>query len=233
MLDNLKERLRQYNQEHLLRYYNELSDEDKKNLIEQISSIDLEVLKIIDEEKEEKVKGIIEPIDALKIPEINENIEKYHKIGIEAIKKGKVGAVLLAGGQGTRLGIDKPKGMLNVGTNKELYLFEILINNIMKVVNDANEWVPLFIMTSDINDKDTKDFFVKNNYFGYNKEYITFFIQEMAPATDYSGKIYMEKKGKISMSPNGNGGWYSSMKKYGITDQLITKGIEWLNVFFS
>ena len=231
MLDNLKERLKQYNQEHLLKYYNDLSDEDKKNLIEQISSIDLEVLKIIDEEKEEKERGIIEPIDALKIPEINENIEKYHKIGIEALKKGKVGAVLLAGGQGTRLGIDKPKGMLNVGTNKELYLFEILINNIMKVVNDANEWVPLFIMTSDINDKDTKDFFAKNNYFGYNKEYITFFIQEMAPATDYSGKIYMEKKGKISMSPNGNGGWYSSMKKYGITDQLITKGIEWLNVF--
>jgi UDP-N-acetylglucosamine/UDP-N-acetylgalactosamine diphosphorylase len=86
-------------------------------------------------------------------------------------------------------------------------------------------------MTSDKNNDKTVDFFHKHNFFGYNKEYITFFKQEMAPAADYNGKIYLEEKGKMSTSPNGNGGWFASMARCGVLDKIHANGIEWLNVF--
>lgn len=227
----LEKMLESHGQSHLLKYYNELTQEEKEALKKQLENIDFEVLNTYKNHSTETKRGIITPIDALKIPEINSNKDIYEKIGIKAIKEGKVGAVLLAGGQGTRLGFDKPKGMLNVGINRELYLFEILIKNLLDVVRQADAWVHLFIMTSEINNDDTVGFFKENNYFGYKEDYITFFIQDMSPAIDYNGKIYMEDKGKVSVSPNGNGGWFSSMARSGVLDKVKSAGVEWLNVF--
>lgn len=231
MYNKVNETLETYGQTHLLKYYNELDSENKQKLLEQIKNIDFSLLSLI-EEKEHKVeKGKLEPLGALTITEIEKRKDEFLKTGLEAIKQGKVGAVLLAGGQGTRLGLDKPKGMLNVGINKTLYLFECLINNIMEVVKLADAWVPLFIMTSEKNNSDTVNFFEENNYFGYNKEYVSFFVQEMAPSVDYNGKIFLEAKDRVSSSPNGNGGWFSSLKKAGLDKKIENDGIEWLNVF--
>lgn len=94
-------------------------------------------------------KGKLAPLGAVTLDEIKEKKDTYKKRGLEAIRQCQVGAVLLAGGQGTRLGLDKPKGMLNVGIHKELYLFEQLVNNLMEVVKEADAWVPLFVMTSE------------------------------------------------------------------------------------
>lgn len=121
--------------------------------------------------------------------------------------------------------------MLNVGVNKTLYLFEQLINNIMDVVNETGTYIPLYIMTSDKNNEDTVNFFEEQNYFGYNKDYIKFFVQEMAPSCDYNGKLYMEAKDTLSLSPNGNGGWFSSLIKAGLIKDINERGVEWLNVF--
>ena len=80
----------------------------------------------------------------------------------------------MAGGQGTRLGFDKPKGMFNVGVTHTLYIFECLINNLMDVVKRVDAWIPLYIMTSEKNHEDTTRFFEEQNYFGYKKEYVYF-----------------------------------------------------------
>ena len=80
----------------------------------------------------------------------------------------------------------------NVGVDKELYLFEQLIKNIMDVVNQAGVWVPLYIMTSEKNNEDTIAFFEEHNYFGYDKSYVRFFVQNMVPSVDYDGKLYMD-----------------------------------------
>lgn len=93
--------------------------------------------------------------------------------------------MLLAGGQGTRLGLDRPKGTLNIGVNRELYLFEQLFRNLMDVTDEAGAYVPMYIMTSNINHKDTVTFFEEHHYFGYPKDYVKFFIQEMVPACDH------------------------------------------------
>lgn len=226
----IRERLKKYNQEHLLRYYDELDDDNKDILLNQISKIDFS---IIDINKTSDAEGdnTVEPLEAMKLDEINSKKQTFEAVGIDAIRKCKVGAVLLAGGQGTRLGFDKPKGMFNIGVNKELSIFQRQILNLMDVVDRTGAYVPLFIMTSEKNNKDTVEFFKNNNYFGYDKEYITFFIQDMAPSVDYNGKIYLEDKGRISLSPNGNGGWFTSLMKSNAAEKIKQFGVEWLNVF--
>lgn len=218
-------------QEHLLKYYDELSELEKASLLEQIEELDVSLLDLIKDGVKEVPKGKLAPLGALTLEEIENSKAEFEATGIEAIKACKVGAVLLAGGQGTRLGLDKPKGMLNIGINKELYLFGQLVNNLLEVVKKAEAWIPLLIMTSEKNHKDTTSFFEAHDYFGYNKDYVFFFKQEMAPSVSYEGKIYMEEKYKLSTSPNGNGGWFSSLVRAGLTEKLEKMGVEWLNVF--
>lgn len=230
-LEEAKKKCEAAGQEHLLAYYDELTKEEQEVLLAQIEKIDITLLDLLKQDSKEVAKGKLEPLGAVTLEEIQNGKADYEKLGQEAIRAGKVGAVLLAGGQGTRLGLDKPKGMLNVGVHKKLYLFEQLIRNIMDVVNATGAWVPLFVMTSEKNNKDTVEFFKENNFFGYNEEYVFFFVQQMAPSVSYEGKIYMEEKGRISASPNGNGGWFISMVRAGLLDTVKKLGVEWLNVF--
>ena len=230
--DNALRILSNYGQEHILKHYDELDEAGKQELLDQIEIIDFSVLHNLNAEKNSNsVRGKFEPLGAVTIDDIAKNSDEYIKTGIEAIKAGKAAAVLLAGGQGTRLGFDKPKGMFNIGVNKELYIFECLINNLMDVVKLADTWIHLYIMTSEKNHKDTTEFFKEKNYFGYDPQYIRFFIQDMAPSVDFSGKVLMESESKISISPNGNGGWFSSLVRAGLLDEIKEKGVEWLNVF--
>lgn len=230
--EQIRDILTQHHQLHLLNYYEELTPDQQKSLLEQISSINWNLLDLLQNRKNTKdEKGKLEPLGALKISEIEAQKEEFTKIGIEALKTQKVGAVLLAGGQGTRLGFDKPKGMFNVGITKELYIFECLIHNLMDVVRQIDTWVPLYIMTSDKNHNDTVSFFHEKNFFGYNPEYVHFFKQDMAPSVDYNGKLLMESKDRLSLSPNGNGGWFHSLQNAGLISQMKEIGVEWLTVF--
>lgn len=225
------EKLTKYHQLHMMKYYDELSETEKCELLSQIDDIDFELLALAKQEDKAVKKGKIAPLKAMTIKEIDAKKQHFYEIGINEIKKGSVGAVLLAGGQGTRLGFDKPKGCFNIGVNKDIYIFEQIIHNIMDVVKKAGAFIPLFIMTSEINNQDTISFFEEHQYFGYNKEYVTFFVQEMAPAVDFDGNIYMENTHKVSTSPNGNGGWFSSMLKAGLQKKFEKDHIKWLNIF--
>ena len=161
----------------------------------------------------EQQRGTFSPLAAMELSEIEANKDKYLATGLDAVKNGKVGAILLAGGQGTRLGFDKAKGMFNIGKTKELYIFEQLVSNLMKVTNQTGTWVPLYVMTSEINDGMTREFFEEHDYFGYNKDYVKFFVQEMVPAVDFDGNLLMKSEDSLAMSPNGNGGWFKSLIK--------------------
>lgn len=218
-------------QEHVLKYYEELSGDQQKELLDQIENTDFSVLTALKEKGEAGGRGKIAPLAAMQLSQIREKEQEFRKAGLEAIQKGKVGAVLLAGGMGTRLGSDNPKGMYNIGITKEVYIFQRLVENLFDVVRESGEWIPLYVMTSDKSHEDTTRFLKEHDYFGYNSEYITFFVQDMAPACDYEGKIYMEEKWKMAASPNGNGGWYSSMYKWGVAQKALADGVEWLNVF--
>lgn len=221
----------EYGQEHVLQYFNELSEEEKAALLNQIDQTDFSVLANVKDGSKEQERGVITPIPAMKLSEIEENKEKFTAKGIEMIRAGKVGAVLLAGGMGTRLGSDDPKCMYNIGITKEVYIFERLISNLMDVVKQTGNYIHLFVMTSEKNHEKTVKFMQEKKFFGYDPNYVTFFMQDMAPASDYNGKVYMEGKGLMAASPNGNGGWFSSMKRAGLIDMLHKNGIEYLNIF--
>ena len=226
-----KAKLEKYGQEQLLRYYDELSDSEKQALLDQIDSADMSVVSYYDKRGEVAPAGHIEPLAAMELDEIRKRSDEFRRIGLDAIRAGKVGAVLLAGGMGTRLGSDNPKGMYNIGITKEVYIFQRIIENLLDVVNEAESWIHLFIMTSEKNNEATVNFLREKKFFGYNEEYVTFFTQEMAPAVDYNGKIFLETKSRMATTPNGNGGWFSSMLRCDVVKIAKEAGIEWLNTF--
>ncbi len=226
-----KQKCEKYGQEHVLKYYEELSVAEQEALLTQIEETDMSILEKCKNMEELAKKGVISPLAAMELDEIEANKESFTATGMKAIQDGKVAAVLLAGGMGTRLGSDDPKGMYNIGETKDLYIFECLVNNLMDVVKQTGAWIHFFIMTSDKNNDATIKFLTEHEFFGYKAEYVHFFKQEMAAATDYNGKIYLEEKGKLSTSPNGNGGWFVSMKNAGLLDVVKKEGIEWLNIF--
>jgi UDP-N-acetylhexosamine pyrophosphorylase len=205
--------------------------EQNEKLTKRLEEIDFSVLEHIERKETVNERGVFAPLDAVEVSEIEARGAEFKELGLKAIREGKVGAVLLAGGQGTRLGLDRPKGTLNIGVAKELYLFEQLLRNLMDVTDEAGVYVPLYIMTSNINNADTTAFFEEHDYFGYPKDYVKFFVQEMVPACDYEGRIYMESQTEVAMSPNGNGGWFSSMVNAGLLSDIKERGIEWINVF--
>ena len=212
------------------KYLKQLVGKDiPQKLVNQINNMDWSYLDLLDQ-KEQK-RGTFAPLGAVELSEIEQKKEEFKAIGVEALKACKVGAILLAGGQGTRLGFDKAKGMYNIGVSKDLYIFEQLIRNLQKVTEEVGAYVPLYVMTSDKNDEQTRAFFIEHNYFGYNKDFVKFFVQEMVPAVDFEGNVLVEAEDSLAMSPNGNGGWFSSLIKAGLGEDMKEKGVEWLNVF--
>lgn len=151
------EKLERHGQLHVLKYYDGLPEEKKAALLGQIESLDFSILQYCKENTTNQ-KGEIAPLAAMQLPEIEKKKEKYTKIGIEEIRQGKVAAVLLAGGMGTRLGSDHPKGMYDIGLTRPVYIFQRIIENMLDVVRQAEGWVRLFVMTSDKNHDMTVEF---------------------------------------------------------------------------
>lgn len=225
------EKLEKYGQTHVLQYYDELDEASRAALLAQVGETDFSVLRHIARRGAPQGEGKISPIAAMELEEVERRREEFTRIGLDAVRQGKVAAVLLAGGMGTRLGSEDPKCMYDIGLTHPVYIMQRLVENLMEVVRAAGVFVPFFIMTSDKNHDKTVAFMEKMDYFGYDRSRVWFFKQEMAPAADYSGKVYMEAKDRISTSPNGNGGWFLSMKRSGLLDTVHELGIEWLNTF--
>ena len=222
------EKLKAFGQEHVLARYDSLSEAQKEALLAQIDATDFSV---IGARGEEQKRGEITPLKCLELPEIEARRQEYKDTGLAAIRAGKVAAVLLAGGMGTRLGSDDPKCMYDIGLTRHVYIMQRLIENLQEVTDEAGAAVPLLIMTSEKNNDATIGFMEAHNYFGYGRENVEFFTQDMAPATDYDGKVYMEAPDRIATSPNGNGGWFLSLAKAGLAKKLEEQGVEWINVF--
>ncbi len=162
-------KLEKYGQLHVLKYYDELDEGQKAELLQQVEETDFSILQYMDHKNAAAEEKNISPIAAMELDEVTRRREEFNKIGLEAVRQGKVAAVLLAGGMGTRLGSDDPKCMYDIGLTHPVYIMERLVSNLMDVVNEAGGiFVPFFIMTSDKNHDKTVSFMKKMNYFGYD-----------------------------------------------------------------
>ena len=228
--EEARKKMSDIGQEHVFRFFDELSDIQKESLIKQIAETDFSVLRRINHGAGDE-RGVFAPLAAMQRSEIEAREQELHDVGVKTIKEGKTAALLLAGGMGTRLGSDDPKGMYDIGLTKPVYIFERIISDLLDVVRETDTWIRLFIMTSEKNHDKTVSFLKEHDYFGYKEDRVVFFKQDMAPACDFEGKLYMEAKDRISTSPNGNAGWYSSMCRAGLDKILVDEGIEWIDIF--
>ena len=231
-LEEAKAILKKYNQEHLLNGYEKLEEKKQKQLLNQIMNIDFELIKsLYDNTKKENSTNDdkIEPMEYLDKYKLNDKYKYYENIGKQAIKEGKLAAVTMAGGQGTRLGHTGPKGTYDIGLDSHKSLFELLCAYLKEEGKKYGVTIPWFIMTSRENNKETVEFFEKNKFFGYQKDKnIFFFIQGELPMVDTEGKILIGEDGLIKQAADGHGGIYESLVKNGMTEKMKQLGIEWV-----
>lgn len=231
-LEEAKVILKKFNQEHLLNGYEKLDDKKKQELLNQILNIDFELIKsLYNNTKKEAQENIdvIEPMEYLDKNKLYDDYKHYENIGKHAIEEKKLAAVTMAGGQGTRLGHNGPKGTYDIGLDSHKSLFELLSDGLKEAGKKYGVTIPWFIMTSRENNEETVKFFEKNKFFGYQKDKnIFFFIQGELPMVDTEGKILIGEDGLIKQAADGHGGIYESLVKSGMTEKMRQLGIEWV-----
>ena len=232
---------KKHGQEHVLKYLPELSDSEKEAFLEELADIQLDKIPPIAEleaqlkkQEEESAGQTIAPLtDRVAYSSDKATVAKVEPLGLEAIHKGQVAALVLAGGQGTRLGFDGPKGMYNIGLPSGRTLFQMIVERLLRLkeLSKATQNIPLYVMTSPINHEDTVKYFESQECFGMDRSDIVFFQQGMLPCFDKENKIILEDRNKVAMAPDGNGGIYPSLEKSGSLADMEKRGIEYLHVF--
>jgi len=244
--ETFSEELRKFNQSHVLQFWNELTEEQKTILCSEIKEVNVaEVCSYFQRAMEtlnrdqSKLDDRMEPIP----PELyggvcrstTEELKSYEDEGFLQISDGKVAVLLLAGGQGTRLGVSYPKGMYDVGLPSHKSLFQLQAERIRRLEDMAynrtgkRRNITWYIMTSEATKGATEEFFKKHNFFGLNKSNIIMFEQGVLPCFTLDGKIIMDEKWKIARAPDGNGGIYRALRDMKILDDMEARGVKYLH----
>lgn len=238
--DDLCKMLEQYGQQQLLQFWDELSEPERCQLSSQISAIDFANLSELIKEyvlkkPETEIPASLEPAPFYPLNATDDTmIELYEQAtsqGKDLLKAGKVGCITVAGGQGTRLGFDGPKGTYPIGPISGKSLFGYFAEGIKRNSEKYGIEIPWFIMTSVINNEQTTKFFAENNYFGLNKDKVFFFVQGTMPAVGYDGKLLLESKSSLALSPDGHGGTIWALNVSGALAKMQEWGIEYLSYF--
>ena len=223
----------------VVRFFKELNNDQKTRLMAQLASLDLNhIAQLVEEHVKTKkpmpLPGDIKPVtpyprrpDASRKQLYDDALKRGH----ELLRQGKVAAFLVAGGQGTRLGYDGPKGEFPVTPLKQKPLFQVFAEQLKAWSRDAQRAVPWYIMTSDTNDAQTRAFFKQHNSFGLDERNIFFFQQGMMPAFSFTGEMLLAEKDSLALSPDGHGGSLTALKKSGALADMQKRGVEHLSYF--
>eukprot|EP00934_Nitzschia_sp_Nitz4_P003416 Nitzschia sp. Nitz4//scaffold19_size178191//166306//167769//NITZ4_002012-RA/size178191-processed-gene-0.38-mRNA-1//1//CDS//3329540786//3406//frame0 len=258
-VDEIRPRFEAAGQGHVFQYYDGLSEEEKGSLLKQLATIPVEKLDgylkaaLADQESLESSSEITPFSKPVGRTSNKEQADKAYQIGIDAISKGQVAALVLAGGQGTRLGFDGPKGMYDIGLLSGSTLFQLIAERILSLkklassssepsakqpkldldstIKSASAALPFYIMTSPINHDETVKYFEENKYFGLPADNVFFFQQGMLPCLTNEGKIILESASSVAMAPDGNGGIYPSLVESGMLADMEKRNIQHLHVF--
>jgi UDP-N-acetylglucosamine/UDP-N-acetylgalactosamine diphosphorylase len=227
-------------QGQVFQFFNELDAAAQAQLVAQAETIDLAE---VDALAEEHVKGAhdrslnldgLQPAPYEALPTNGGDSAKWNAAwdaGSAAIQAGRAAAFTVAGGQGTRLGYDGPKGTYPVTPVTEKTLFQVFAEKIARSGERFGVSIPWFILTSEINNDATVAAFEAADFFGLDRDSVHFIVQGLVPAVDYDGKILLAEKGKIAMTPDGHGGSLRALVRSGAVDAMAKKGIDIVSYF--
>ncbi|MDZ4847781.1 MAG: UDPGP type 1 family protein [Pirellulaceae bacterium] len=236
--DKLLAELKRFDQLHLIAFWDKLNPAQQKSLKAQLRSIDFTQLNRLKEGNDESpdwasLAARAEPPPAIRSThapgsfQLNDLQAKAKAIGEKSLRAGKIAMILVAGGQGTRLGFDLPKGMFRIGPLSNRSLFEFHVDRLRAVMKEYHVSIPLYIMTSPATDVRTRLFFSENDSFGLGSDQLRIFCQGTMPAVDIkTGKILLSNPGDIALSPDGHGGLLQAMSIHGCLDDAADLGIE-------
>ena len=234
---DLEARLAPYDQSHVLQHWDKLDPEAQEKLSDQIYGYDFEQLGQLFEQKETAnhwddlaKKASVPPAITLANFANAESYDAAWQTGAELLEQGKVGMIITAGGQGSRLGFDHPKGMFPIGPVSDVTLFQIFFEKVMARANQFGSKVPIYIMTSPPTHEETIEFLEAQNYFGMKPQDVKVFCQGVMPAVDLDGKLLLSDAGEIFASPDGHGGALLALEKSGALDDMQVRGVE--HVFY-
>jgi len=236
----LQAKLNAAGQADLSRHVASLDSAGQAKLMSQLSELNLDALPALIKEYVQSKPQFPLPADIKPVaayphhatPEHRALYESAKARGYELLRQGKVGAFLVAGGQGTRLGYDGPKGEYPVTPITHKPLFQVFAEQLLAHSRDAGKPIPWYVMTSEVNDGPTREFFKKNHYFNYNPANVFFFQQGMMPAFDMStGRMLLEKNDSLALSPDGHGGSLRALYKSGAIAEMRKRGVEHLSYF--
>ena len=234
--------LKEHGQEHLVQFWDQLNEDQQKRLAKQVRELDLVLVdKLLDQRDraknesgpaDDRAARAESPSHVVRLPKSPADQKRdadAAEIGQQLMNDGKVGAILVAGGQGSRLGFDDPKGMFPIGPVSDRTLFRVLCEQIKARSQRAGQVIPYFIMTSEATHLPTVAFFEKNDYFGLGEDNVYFFQQASLPAVDDSSrKILLERPDRIATSPDGHGGVLRALERGGMLGVMRDRGIEHL-----
>jgi len=239
-LEKVLKLLQKYNQQHLLNFWEQLEPQRKKALLVQIDRLDLPqidfwVKNVVLKTDSPCLKANIRAAPYYRAKPVNQQQERLYlkaiTTGAEKIGSGRVAAFVVAGGQGTRLGFDGPKGDFPVSPVKNKTLFQLFAEQIAAVSKKHGFELPWYIMTSPINYQVTCEILEKNDYYGLSASNVFIFEQGTMPNFSPDGKILLTDKATISCSPDGHGGSLKALYKSGALDDLKNRGIEYISYF--
>lgn len=232
--DELRQRLKQYGQEHLLEVFDRLDERGRADFLRELQRIDLaELAQLYGQRGRTDALPERQRIAPLPYPEIDAALARdFHRRGEDAFRRGEVAFLVVAGGQGTRLGFDHPKGMYPIGPVTKKTLFQIHVEKVLALRRRFDVSIPLLIMTSPATDAETRQFFARNQNFGLPDHDVWTFCQGTMPALDLAtGRLLVEAPGRLCLSPNGHGGTVTGLAESGMFEQLRERGIRTLSYF--
>lgn len=230
----LRDRLKRHDQEHLLTILDRLTEPDRANLTRELERIDLAELQTLYARREQKdALPDRNRITPLPYPSLDQaQLDAYRTRGEQAFRASEVAFLVVAGGQGTRLGFDHPKGMFPIGPISKKTLFQIHCEKVLALRRRFDAKLPLLVMTSPATDAETRDYLAKQAYFGLPREDVWFFCQETMPALDLAtGRLLLEAPGRLCLSPNGHGGTITGLAEQRLLNRLEECGIHTISYF--
>jgi len=232
--EELRQRLRQYQQEHVLAWWDQLTEPERAELLGQLESQNLHELRRLYEQRDVKyplpASDKIAPVPVLRRDDPHQAEDRAQ--GEAALRRGEVAALVVAGGQGSRLGFKMPKGMFPVGPVSGRTLFQIHAEKVLALRRRYQAPLPFLVMTSPATDADTRRYFAEQRFFGLTPDDLHFFCQGTMPALDLAtGRLLMEKRGRLFLGPDGHGGTLTTLARSGLLDRLLGQGIKHLFYF--